>query len=78
MLARDSTCLIVLKFLTMKTLFKELSYDELKSIQGGNWIWEAVKFVGQALLGDIISNPKASVDDYKAGRDAADRQWGKK
>lgn len=61
----------------MNTLLKDLSYDEQKNIQGGNWLWEAVKFVGQAILGDIISNPKTAIDDFNDGRDAANKQWGK-
>lgn len=57
-------------------MYKDLSIDEMRTATGGN-LMKVVKFVFDAILGDIICNPKQSIDDFNDGRSAANKQWGK-
>ena len=61
----------------MEAKIKELSFSEMQKISGGYWFVRVAKFVFEALVGDRVCNPKQSLDDFNAGRDAANKQWGK-
>lgn len=61
----------------MNKKIKELSLIELQTISGGSVWGRAIKFLVEALVGDIFANPEGAMDDFNAGRTAVNKQWGK-
>ena len=61
--------------MTKNQVIVPLSDQEMKENSVGHWLVTFEKYVLNALVGDIICNPKQSAADFQNGRKAANSQW---